>query len=199
MRRVRQNHRELELRLGASISVHRLSSQGIRRPPRNAPRDSNHRFEVRLALIRPGWQEAVPDLSHLAAVEARRIPVAEIWRPSAFRTFFETPKGQSRSYALRVFSFPTASRSGWGANGRNCVAKKNRADFLQVLEFDHTRMSRNGVNSDVRQEGPRSEERGAQIETYGSHDERCGEPEATKQGNQRKRVGIGLSLRSFAR
>jgi hypothetical protein len=33
MRRVRQDHRELELRLGASISVHRLSSQGIRRPP----------------------------------------------------------------------------------------------------------------------------------------------------------------------
>src|SRR5438309_4890923 len=30
MRRVRQDHRELELRLGASISVHRLSSQEIR-------------------------------------------------------------------------------------------------------------------------------------------------------------------------
>ena len=47
------------------------------------------------------------------------------------------------------------------ANRRNCVAKKNRVDFLRVLEFDHTRTSRNGVNSDVRQEGPRSEERGA--------------------------------------
>jgi hypothetical protein len=30
MRRVRQDHRELELSLGASISVHRLSSYGIR-------------------------------------------------------------------------------------------------------------------------------------------------------------------------
>jgi hypothetical protein len=30
MRRVRQDHRKLELRLGASISVHRLSSYGIR-------------------------------------------------------------------------------------------------------------------------------------------------------------------------
>jgi hypothetical protein len=43
------------------------------------------------------------------------------------------------------------------ANRRNCVAKKNRVDFLRVLEFDHTRTSRNGVNSDVRQASlPRS-------------------------------------------
>src|ERR1700727_455671 len=36
MRRVQQDHRELELSLGASISVHRLSSYGIRMKPRRS-------------------------------------------------------------------------------------------------------------------------------------------------------------------
>jgi hypothetical protein len=41
MRRLRQNQRELELRLGASISVHRLSSYGNPMIVK-CPRDSNH-------------------------------------------------------------------------------------------------------------------------------------------------------------
>jgi hypothetical protein len=47
MCRVRQDHRELELRLGASISVHRLSSYGIRQPPQTplgTPTRSQNRF-----------------------------------------------------------------------------------------------------------------------------------------------------------
>jgi hypothetical protein len=46
--------------------------------------------------------------------------------------------------------------------------------------------------------GP-SEETGAQIETHGSHAERSHQPDTAQQNDQRKGMGIGLSLRSFAR
>jgi hypothetical protein len=63
MRRVRQDHRELELRLGASISVHRLSSYGIRQPPQTplgTPTRSQNRFTDGELPTNPGLTSGLP-------------------------------------------------------------------------------------------------------------------------------------------